>query len=336
VAGLLDYFGSVGKSGGSSSVSRGVGEKRNLGCQTARNEALLGLFTAQDNFTLNQREMSHPIPALASVFSPWKSICDKYDVICEEIPRKYPSKVKADEKEESIHWEQIAFELIITLLLGTKIPFETTAADVQRIVKSTEKIDKEIDFSIRVKGEEIYFGVTSFRDSEKDFSKDVNTNPVNISDVTYSDGTFSKEATISSFRPHSEYLNRRLAVRVATEGKHKLDCDYIYIVFPKTAIGFGGGLDAISKDFSFSDSNYNYPTNGITGLVVIGEYINIQPKGMFIENGIWLVKTIAFPHASSTTSKMLAELDNITVDMRAKFQEIREMLATEKPSSPNQ
>jgi hypothetical protein len=273
--------------------------------------------------------MSNSLPKSEFVFPVWQSICAKYDVIWGEIPRKYPSATKAAEKEKSIYWEQAAFELIISLLLGKKVPFETTANDVQKIVKTTENIDEEIDFSIRIKGEEIYFGVTSFRDSEKDFSKDVNTDSIDISDIKYSDGTVSDEAMISSSRPHSEYLNRRLAVRVAREGKHKLERDYVYIVFPTVAIGFGGSLDAISKDFSFFDSKYTYQSNSITGLIVVGEHINTQTEGMFIENDIWLLKTIAFPHASHIVREILIELDNTIVDMRAKFQEMREMLAVE-------
>lgn len=275
--------------------------------------------------------MTTPLPKLESVFPQWRTICDKYDAICARIPQTYPSEQKAAQKEESIHWEQTAFELIITLLISARVPFETSDNNIQKIVKSTSGVDKEIDFSIHVKSKEIYFGVTSFSDSEKDFSKDVNDTSIDISDVEYSDGTVSDAAKIISVRPHGAYLNRRLVVRVAKEGKHILDSDYIYIVFPKRAAGFGGGLDAISKDFSFSNSksSYIYPNNGITGLIIVGEYVNIQSNKMFIEHGVWLVKTIAFPHASSTVGEILAQMDNTIVDMRPKFQEVRNMLAND-------
>jgi hypothetical protein len=269
------------------------------------------------------------------VFPPWKAICDKYDVICEEIPKKYSSKTKADQKEESIHWEQTAFELMILLLLGKKIPFETTENDVQKIIKTEKNIDKEIDFSIRVKDQEIYFGATSFNHSEKDISKDFHPTSIEILDIRYSDGTVSEAANISSLRSHSVYLNRRLAVRVAKEGKHELDSDYVYIVFPKSDAGFGGGLDAISKDFSFSESSYTYPKNGITGLILIGEHINIQAKKMSIEHGIWLVKTIAFSHSSPVVREMLSQLNNITIDMRPRFQEIYKILPSENSNQQN-
>lgn len=271
--------------------------------------------------------MALPLPRLESVFPQWRAIRNKYDAICAGIPQTYASEQMADQKEESIHWEQTAFELIITLLINSQIPFETSDKDVQKVVKSTSGVDKEIDFSIRVNSKEIYFGVTSFSDSEKDFSKDINITSVDISDVRYSDGTVSDTAKILSVRPYSAYLNRRLAVRVAKEGKHTLNSDYVYIVFPKRAAGFGGGLDAISKDFSFSESSYTYPTNGIKGLIIIGEYLNIQSKSMLIEHDVWLIKTIAFSGASSIVSEILAQLNNTTIDMRPKFQEIRNMLA---------
>ena len=279
--------------------------------------------------------MTYSLPTLESMFPPWKAICDKYDVICEEIPNKYSSKIKADQKEESIHWEQTAFELMILFLLGIKIPFETTENDVQKIIKTKKYIDKEIDFSIRIKGREIYFGATRFNHSEKDLSKDFNPTSIEISDIRYSDGTVSEKANISSLRLHSVYLSRRLAVRVAREGKHELDSDYVYIVFPKSDAGFGGGLDAISKDFSFSESSYTYPKNSITGLIVFGEYINIQAKKMSIEHGVWLVKTIAFSHSSPIVREMLSQLNSITIDMRPRFKEIHRILSTENSDQQN-
>ena len=279
--------------------------------------------------------MTYSLPTLESVFPPWKAICDKYDVICEEIPNKYSSKIKAGQKEESVHWEQTAFELMILLLLGKGIPFETTENDVQKIIKTQKDIDKEIDFSISIRDEEIYFGATSFNHSEKDFYKDLNSTSIEISDVRYSDGTVSEIANISSVRSHSAYLNRRLAVRVAREGKHVLDSDYVYIVFPKSDAGFGCGLDAISKNFSFSESSYTYPKNSITGLIVFGEYINIQAKKMSIEHGVWLVKTIAFSHSSPIVREMLSQLNNITIDMRPRFKEIHRIFSTKNSDQQN-
>lgn len=273
--------------------------------------------------------MPSPLPTLDSVFPPWQEICDKYDAICGQLHQQYPSPELASQKEESIHWEQTAFELILTLLVHLQISFTTSADNVQKIVKTEDGLDKEIDFSINIQNKEIYFGVTSFSDSPKDFRKDVDNTPIEIFDLKYPDGFISPTAEISSHRPHRAYLNRRLAVRVAREGKHRLDSDYIYIAFPKSDKGFGGGLDAIAKDFSITDSDYTYPTNGITGIVLIGEYLNIQPNRKFIEQDIWLVKSYAFPHASALIRNLLSVIDNVTINMRQRFEDAKNLLSNQ-------
>jgi len=54
---------------------------------------------------------------------------------------------------------------------------------VQKLIKSTDEVDKEIDFSIHLFEKEIYFGVTSFSDSLKDFSKDTNDTSIEIKNL---------------------------------------------------------------------------------------------------------------------------------------------------------
>jgi hypothetical protein len=280
--------------------------------------------------------MPPSLPTLDPFFAPWKDICVKYDAICEGLLTQHPSKEDADRKEESIHWEQTAFELLILLLVALKVPFDTGADCVQKIIKTQDGKDKEIDFSIFINGTELFFGVTSFSDSEKDFSKDLDVTDIPITDLKYPDGTVSDTAKITTVRSHRAYLDRRLVVRVAKEGKHLLPSDYIYIAFPKIAPGFGRGLDAIAKDFSFGEGDYTFPENGITGLILIGEYLNIQPKRKSIERDIWLIKTKAFPHASETARDLLLQLDGKTIDMRPKFEDIRKLMADTTPgTSPN-
>jgi hypothetical protein len=272
--------------------------------------------------------MISPLPKLDSVYPSWKDICRKYDNICAEIPRHYYSREKADQKEESVHWEQTALELILTYLVKTDIPFDVNVNDIQKYVKTTEDKDKEVDFSIRIKNKEIYFGVTSFCDREIDFEKDKIDSMCDIQEIKYSDEKASDTAKLISHRPHYQYLNRRLATRIASEGKHRLYSDYIYMAFPKVASGFGGGLDAISKDFSFKGSNYNYKNTGITGLILIGEYIDDRPGESSINRDIWLLKTESFSHASPMIQEFLAQLDNIVINMRPRFDEIRRMLTS--------
>lgn len=271
-----------------------------------------------------------PLPTLVSVFPRWNDICAKYDAICDSLQDQYPSKREADQKEESIHWEQTAFELLLTLLVNLKIPFKTGPECVGPTIKTLDGKEKEIDFVISVSNTDLYFGVTSFYDSPKDFAKDARAVDIPISGLKRPNGTASNTARITSLRSQEVYFNRRLVVRVAREGKHRLGTDYIYILFPKIAPGFGRGLDAIGKDFAFDERDYSYPVNGITGLIVIGEYLKTEPKAQSIERDVWLVKTKAFSHASEAASALLSQLDGITVDMRPRFLEIRALLAGDR------
>jgi len=320
---LLERVDRKGIGGGLSSIPRRVSMGAsshiwwaNRLCQLAKIQIIL------------RKDMSSPLLRLDSVCPSWKDICDKYDNISAEIPQHYSSEEKAAQKEESIFWEQTALELMITCLVNAHIPFDINADDIQKNVKTTEGRDKEIDFSIRIKNQEIYFGVTSFSDRDIDFEKDKVDVTCDIQEIRYPDETVSNTAKLISHRPAYQYLNRRLVTRVAREGKHRLDSDYIYIAFPKIAAGFGGGLDAISKDFSFDGSNYDYKENGITGLVLIGEYINIQHRNSFIDSDIWLVKATSFSHASPVIQEFLAQLDNITINIRPSFDEIQRTLSS--------
>jgi hypothetical protein len=272
------------------------------------------------------------IETLESVFPQWKNICLAYDLICDALVGHYDSTEEASRKEESIHWEQTALELLITLLIRLNIPFRTSADRIQKVIKTLDGTDKEVDFSISIGDKDIYFGITSFSDSEKDFAKDVAAVDIPITNLKRSDGTTSNTARITSMRSHESYMSRRLVVRVATEGKHRLPSDYIYVAFPKIAPGFGKGLDAIGNDFSFDDSEYNYPENGITGLIVIGEHLDMKQQHKSIEHDIWLVRAKAFSHGSDTARNVLKQLDGITINMRPKFQAVRRLLAQTSPA----
>jgi hypothetical protein len=276
--------------------------------------------------------MPTPLRTLDSVFPPWKDIADKYDAICTHLSQHYQSEEERAQKQESIHWEQTAFELLVTVLLSLQIPFDTGAGRVQQIIQTLDGKDKEIDFSLSINNFELYFGVTSFSDSEKDFAKDVEDANIPISNLKRSDGVVSDAAAITSVRSQRNYVSRRLVVRVATEGKHRLASDYIYMCFPKLAPGFGGGLDAMPADFSFDAGLYTYPENGITGLIVVGEYLSVEPKRQSIQHDVWQLRTKVFPHASETARTLLRELDGINVDMRPRFAEIRRLLDINGPN----
>lgn len=133
-------------------------------------------------------------------------------------------------------------------------------------------------------------------------------------------------------RPHNEYLNRRMAVRVAREGRHKFKSDYIYIFFPKLDRGFGGGLDGISKTFTFtSKANYEYKPIGITGLIVVANYVEITPTFKGIRENTLLLRTLAFNNCSNQITSFLADLDSNTIDMGLRYKQAKALLEKQRP-----
>lgn len=271
--------------------------------------------------------MNKNVLTLSSVFPPWEAISDRYEVLFSSLRDSIRDPVKCAEKEESLFWEQFAFELIITMLLTKQIPFETSVNDVQPLVTDLNGTETEIDFRIRIHEKDIYFGVTHFYDRAKDLGKDIEQIDVPISDLKKNGILQSETARMVSIRPHSEYLNRRIVVRVAREGKHKFGNDYIYIIFPKIDSSFGGELDGISKKFTFSSkTNYEYRPYGITGLILFGEYVEILPKCSRLQKNVMLTRTLAFDNCSKLVKELLANFDMNTIDMHLRNEQVRALL----------
>jgi hypothetical protein len=60
--------------------------------------------------------------------------------------------------------------------------------------------------------------------------------------------------------------------------------------------------------------------------IIVGEYLVVNPKQTFIQSDVWLIKTIAFPHASNEAQKFLKAVNNATIDMRGRIQEARQLV----------
>lgn len=120
---------------------------------------LLGLCMIIEVYTpfkLNISVMNHNVATLSSFFPAWESISEKYELLFSNLEKNIRDQIKREEKEESLHWEQFAFELMITILLAKHLPFDTSDNDVQPLVKDVNGLEKEIDFRIRIMGEEVY------------------------------------------------------------------------------------------------------------------------------------------------------------------------------------
>jgi hypothetical protein len=254
-------------------------------------------------------------------------ISNKYELQFSALKDKIKEPIKHEEREESLYWEEFGFELMVNILLERGIPFDTTVDDVQPLVKDLNGIEKEIDFRIRIRGNEVFFGVSHFYGRRKDLEKDMGDVDIEVVELRRGEEVIPGKGKIVGVRPQKEYLNRRMAVRVAREGRHKFSSDYIYIFFPKLDRGFGGGLDCISKTFTFSSkANYEYRPFGITGLIVVGNYAEITTTFKGIREETLLVRTLAFDDSSNLMKGFLADLDMNTIDMRDRLEQVRTLL----------
>jgi hypothetical protein len=261
---------------------------------------------------------------LEKIYPPWSKICDRYDILHNGLSQK--DLKDFHRKEEALVWEQFTFELIICLLLQNNIDFYTDINDVQPIVKTVDKKSVEIDFRIIVEKRSIYFGVTHFYGREKDLQKDIKELNIPLTQLATSEGKFDG-GTITSLRDSHDYLNRRMVSRVSTEGNNLFSNDYIYIFIPKVGLGFGEGIDSIPTGFNFSSvSNYTYKQNNISGIVLIGHYIEKNEKKSRINKDKLAVKTLPLNNKSSSTKKFLDLINGCFIDMTNRNEQMRKLL----------
>ncbi|MDD5546309.1 MAG: hypothetical protein PHO67_04005 [Candidatus Omnitrophica bacterium] len=261
---------------------------------------------------------------LEKIYPPWSKICDRYDNLHNELKLRNPEDFHR--KEEALIWEQFAFELIVTILLHENIKFHTSADDVQPKVKTLDGKTVEIDFQVIIEDKPIYFGVTHFHSRQVDLGKNLKELNIPVTKLdTHKEGTV--EGVITAGRDSNDYLNRRMVARVSKEGKNSLLNDYIYIFVPKVDVGFGGGIDAMPTNFNFSSSsNYEYKQNNISGIVLIGQCIEINGKSSKINEDKMVLKTLALNCRSLVAKKLLELLNELRLDMTERNKQLRKSL----------
>jgi hypothetical protein len=272
--------------------------------------------------------MRTSLPSLDAFYPPWRDISYKYEMLfqCLKTRIKDPSHYK--KMEESLFWEYYAFEIILTILLYKGIQFETSVEDIQPIVQDMKGTSKEIDFRIHIGEIPVLFGVTHFQGRPKDLRKDVERTNIPLLKFRRDGFPLERNGTLVSTRPQREYLNRRIAVRIAREGKIKFYHDYIYILFPKLDIGFGGGLDVIPIGFQFDKySKYKYMPVAITGLILIGQYIETEPPHTGISENELIVRTKVFQSCSPKIARILRFIDNTIIDETKRNKQVKEILS---------
>lgn len=275
--------------------------------------------------------MSTSLPSLDAFYPPWKDISDKYEILFDGLKTRVTDPSHYRKREEALFWEHYCFEIMLTILLGKGITFETSVQDVQPIVQDMQGTSKEIDFRIRIGDIPVLFGVTHFHGRPNDLRKDVERENTPVHNIRRDGDSSGHDGIIVGIRSQKEYLNRRIAVRIAKEGKTKFAHDYIYILFPKLDIGFGGGLDSIPVGFQFDKySKYDYRPVAMTGLILIGQYIETEPPDTGISENELIVRTTAFQSCSPKISRVLSLIDNTIIDETKRNKQVREILSKKK------
>lgn len=265
--------------------------------------------------------------SLEDIYPSWAGILDYYEDLFSSLKRKISSRVEWEREEESLFWECWVFELILTVSITSKISVVATKVDVRPKVKDFDGNDLEIDFRLTIADEPVYFGVTHFREREKDLKKNVEGVDVKVWDLRR--GTSVKmepangEGKLVSWRSQNEYLNRRMTTRVAKEGNHSFPNTYIYVFIPKLDRGFGGGLDSVPADFNFSSkANYEYASKGINGIILLGHPVDKTARSSWINMDEIIIKTHMLSGCSNTMASLLRGMNDVRLDIKDRMENV--------------
>lgn len=209
---------------------------------------------------------------------------------------------------EGVHHEALAFDIVMGLINHERLQVEFGIDDFNPLIRDSLGVKCEIDFRLRIQDETLLFGATRFNLNERDSTKDIRDVDIPIWDV-YVNGELQAEgySKIVSIQSIDSIIRRKMAVRVAREGKHEFSDDYIYFMFwyehPDAP-----WPDRVSEDFKFQDSSDSYylQDKGFAGICLVGAAPH-QEK--FIDGTKLIVKTHAFQRARPTTRKLLGMLD---------------------------
>lgn len=246
----------------------------------------------------------------------WKPIAEYYESLFASLR----SRGNVSE-EESLFWELEAFTYIWNILIAQKIECNAGKEDVRPVVLDENGRKIEIDFRIFIDKKPIYFDVTHFSGRRQDLDKDKEKTDIPIHDFKASNPEDPRNSSINnpkivSFRSQKEYLNRRIAVRIAREGQHRLSLDHVYIFIPKLDIGFGGGIDSIPANFDFDESSsYTYKETSIKGIILIGAYTEHTESGSRIHEQKLIVRAKALQNCSSSTVELLKRIDHTILNL---------------------
>lgn len=249
-----------------------------------------------------------------------EKILDRYEQLFDKLEQK---------QHAALFWEQYGFETVFSILRQLNIPFRIQPIDIRPYVKTIDGKEVEIDFRVEVDGIPVYFGVTAFYGRPVDLTKDLEEINRPLHDVKeqvfYQDELISSQkigtVTLLQRRSQTDYLNRRMAVRIAREGQNVFSHDYIYIFFPQADSGFGGGIDGIPASFNF-ESNYIFKQTGIRGVMLIGQYVEVHSRGMRVRKDMWCIRAKPLG-CSPKLERLLKRLDGVTLDLKPRLNSVK-------------
>jgi hypothetical protein len=255
------------------------------------------------------------------------AILDRYDDLFSKIKPNGP-------RFQALYWEQTGLEIIFSILKSLKIPFSCKPEDIRPLVRTVDGKEVEIDFRVEIENSPVYFGVTAFSDRDSDLRKDVVETNIPVHDLkreTFVDGQIVHtehvgEGVLLSRRTQTDYLNRRIAVRIATEGRNPFPSDYIYIFFPLAPPGSADDIGGIPARFTF-ESKYFFQQNAIRGIMLVGQYVGTRADGsMNVQKYKWAVRANPMPGCSPMMERLLRRLDGMTLDLRERLKSMRAIL----------
>jgi hypothetical protein len=228
-----------------------------------------------------------------------------------EVLRKHLRQPAEWQALEGIHHEALALDIVMgcASALGLHVAFGLN--DLNPGVYDSDGVLCERDFRLRIEGEEILFGATRVSFNGRDCEKDVTAVDVPVRDLTINGVKQPDDRSrVVSIQSWATVLRRKIAVRVATEGKRIFPCDYVYLLFWYEH-PYSTWPDILPDSFTFeqrSADGYEIREKGFSGLCLIGAAGSVRTTAM-PHDAHFELRTHTFPKAGDTIRRLMGAMN---------------------------
>lgn len=237
-----------------------------------------------------------------------------YDSKEQEILAKNPASKDHDAVIERIYHEAFALDLVLGALRRYRIKHTFTLDDLNLFLPDQAGVQCEIDFRIIIEGSPILFGATRFNYNDRDLQKDFKTTDIPVSDFKINGRPIPQGILrITGIQSRASVIRRKIAVRIATEGKHEFGQDYVYVMFcydrPRDV-----WPDIIPPTFEFETperDNYFLKQKAFSGICLVGA---LRKADGTIDTSGFFCRTHTFPRAGQVVKRLLSVLDRAQVN----------------------